>query len=154
MNFNFEQLKAKLGKQFNIDTFNQELQELESRYSVNEYKAKLEALDWVRNEMLIEDSSDSENQREVEKNGSTPKTSSSKQGLKTMILEVIPTLDRVFDSDQVLVAIEKKFGVGRDSVKRNTMRTSLWHLRQDGVLENVEVGGGSKKSTYRYIGES
>lgn len=65
------------------------------------------------------------------------------------VRQVLPTLGRDFDKDDVEKAVAAKFRNAKNTLRKNSLSGVLTRLEQRGLIEVVKAGGGPVPNRYR-----
>jgi hypothetical protein len=124
--------------------------ELDAEYRIAEYKAKSEALRWVRDKLNGQQMTKPEvTIRAYKPAKSHTENGAAPMGIRRMIVEALEYLPEKFNKDDIHASIRERHPERADEIKTNSMRSVLFKLVQDDILESVSRGGGSALTLYR-----
>lgn len=134
MEFNYTRLKAELDREYKID----------------EYQAKLDALDWVRSKLREDEPitpviTEQKTQSTAKKHDNGVET----LGIRKLILRILPNLPTEFTKEHIIARLREVVPERAATIKTDSFRSQLFQMARDEELTVVKTGGGNNLTIYR-----
>lgn len=124
------------------------------RLAQEEYQRKMEAIDWVFNNLPLTGSEDVKalSHPKVASHASSPAGTENNLSFPAIVRLVVPKMQGNFDRIQIAKQIEVDYPAYAGKINVNYLRSTLLKLAREGILKVVSEGGGKNPAVYRYIG--